>query len=122
MAFLFPSSSSAQKMKFFMKDFFSVFCKKLRIRSYFTKGVPKIIFYFFYAAIVLMSNILPLRCKDHCIKSVCIRSFSGVYFPAFGLNSVTYSVTYSVQMWENMDLKSLGGDIWYLIKTKRVRY
>ena len=23
----------------------------------------------------------------HCMKSVCIRSFSGRYFPAFGLNT-----------------------------------
>ena len=33
----------------------------------------------------------------HCVKSVPIRSYSGPYFPAFGLN------TYSVQMRENAD-------------------
>ena len=26
----------------------------------------------------------------HCVKSVCIRSFSGPYFPAFGLNTERY--------------------------------
>ena len=25
--------------------------------------------------------------SNHCEKSVCIRSFSGLYFPAFGLKS-----------------------------------
>ena len=28
----------------------------------------------------------------HCVKSVLIRSFSGPYFPAFGLNTKRYSV------------------------------
>ena len=28
----------------------------------------------------------------HCIKSVCIRSYSGPYFPPFRLNTVRYSV------------------------------
>ena len=28
----------------------------------------------------------------HCVKSVCIRSFSDPYFPAFGLNMERYSV------------------------------
>ena len=27
----------------------------------------------------------------HCVKTVCIRSFSGVYFPAFGLNTERHS-------------------------------
>ena len=29
----------------------------------------------------------------HCVKSVRIRSFSGTYFPAFGLNTGTYSIS-----------------------------
>ena len=28
----------------------------------------------------------------HCLESACIRSFSGHYFPAFGLNTETYRV------------------------------
>ena len=38
--------------------------------------------------------------------------FSGPYFPAFGLNTVRYSVPYSVRMRENMDQKKLR--IWTL--------
>ena len=35
----------------------------------------------------------------HCVKSVRSRSFSGPYFPAFGLNSEIYP--YSVRVQEN---------------------
>ena len=28
--------------------------------------------------------------KTHCLKSVCIRSYSGPHFPAFGLNTSRY--------------------------------
>ena len=31
--------------------------------------------------------------KNHCMKSVQIRSFSGPYFPVFGLNTETYGVS-----------------------------
>ena len=30
--------------------------------------------------------------SDHCVKSVRIRSFSGLYFPTFGLNTERYFV------------------------------
>ena len=33
----------------------------------------------------------------HCIKSVRIRSFSGTYFPAFGLNTERYEVSLCIQ-------------------------
>ena len=39
----------------------------------------------------------------HCVKSVFILSFSGPYFPAFGLNTKRY---YSVGMCENVDQKN----------------
>ena len=40
----------------------------------------------------------------HCVKSVRIRSYSGPYFPAFGLNKETHSVSpYSIRMLENTD-------------------
>ena len=45
----------------------------------------------------------------HCVKSVCIRSFSDPYFPTFGLNTERYSVSicrYSVRMMENTDQKN----------------
>ena len=33
----------------------------------------------------------------HCVKSVRIRSFSGPYFLAFGLNTERYSVSFRIQ-------------------------
>ena len=33
----------------------------------------------------------------HCVKSVCIRSFSGTYFPASGLNTGRSSVSLRIQ-------------------------
>ena len=48
-------------------------------------------------------------CLLHCVKSVRIRSYSGPYFPTFGLNTERYGVSlrsispYSVQMLENAD-------------------
>ena len=46
--------------------------------------------------------------KYHCVKSVRIRSFSGPYFPAFGLNMDRYRVSLqnSVRMRENTDRKN----------------
>ena len=32
-------------------------------------------------------------CGSHCVKSVCIRSYSGPHFPAFRLNTERYSVS-----------------------------
>ena len=35
--------------------------------------------------------------KTHCVKNFRIRSYSGPYFPAFGLNTETYSVFLRIQ-------------------------
>ena len=35
--------------------------------------------------------------NNHCVKSVRIRSYSGPYFPAFGLNMERYSVSLHIQ-------------------------
>ena len=35
--------------------------------------------------------------KIHCVESVRIRSYSGPYFPAFGLNTERYSVSLRIQ-------------------------
>ena len=35
--------------------------------------------------------------KIHCVKSVCIRSYSGPYFPAFGVNTERYGVSLRIQ-------------------------
>ena len=34
---------------------------------------------------------------NHCLKNVRIRSFSGPYFPAFGLNMERFSVSLRIQ-------------------------
>ena len=36
-------------------------------------------------------------CFVHCVKSVRIRSFSGPYFPAFGLSTERYSASLRIQ-------------------------
>ena len=35
--------------------------------------------------------------NHYCVKSVCIRSYSGPYFPAFGLNTEKYRVALRIQ-------------------------
>ena len=42
----------------------------------------------------------------HCVKSVQLRSFSGPYFPVFGLNTETSKSPYSVRIQENTDQKN----------------
>ena len=39
------------------------------------------------------NNLIRKPINIHCVKSVRIRSFSGPYFPAFGLNTERYSVS-----------------------------
>ena len=31
--------------------------------------------------------------NEHCVKGVCIRSYSGTHFPSFGLNTERYFVS-----------------------------
>ena len=38
-----------------------------------------------------------LLSSTHCVKCVPIRSFSGPYFPAFGLNTERYGISFRVQ-------------------------
>ena len=33
----------------------------------------------------------------HCVKSVCIRGYSGPYFPAFGLNTERFRISLRIQ-------------------------
>ena len=46
----------------------------------------------------------------HCVKNVPIQSFSGPYFPAFGLIS-----PHSFQVWENTDQKNLEYEDFYAV-------
>ena len=41
----------------------------------------------------LRKHSIYLHCREHCVKSVRIRSYSGPYFPAFRLNTERYSVS-----------------------------
>ena len=34
----------------------------------------------------------------HCVKSVLIRGYSGLHFPAFGLNTERYGVSFRIQL------------------------
>ena len=57
-----------------------------------------------YYIICLQNRILVL---ENCVKSVCIRSFTGPYFPTLGLNTEKYGVPpYSVRIRENTDQKN----------------
>ena len=44
-----------------------------------------------------MEQRLLFSSKCHCIKSVHVRSYSGPYFPAFGLNKENYAVSLHIQ-------------------------
>ena len=45
----------------------------------------------------IVHNTSACLCLCHCISSVHIRSFSGLYFPAFGQNTEIYSVNIRIQ-------------------------
>ena len=45
----------------------------------------------------MTSSITYTQRQYYCVKSVRIRSYSGVYFPAFGLTTERYSVSLSIQ-------------------------
>ena len=53
----------------------------------------------------------------HCVKCVHIRSFSGPYFPAFGLHTKRYEVSlpYSVQMQEYTTRKTPNTDTFHAV-------
>ena len=51
-----------------------------------------------YYAFVFKTLWRPILLKVlHCVKSVCIRNFSGPYFPVFGLNTEKYEVSLRIQ-------------------------
>ena len=53
----------------------------------------------------------------HCVKSVRIRSFSGLYFPVFGLNTERYSVSLRIQpeFWKIRTTKTPNIDIFHAV-------
>ena len=63
-----------------------------------------------------------MRKHSHCVKSVRIRSYSGPYFPAFGLNAERSP--YSVQMQEKTDQNNseyghFSRSIWFYVVFRR---
>ena len=44
-----------------------------------------------------IKQVYPLTRAKHCVKSVQIRSYSGPYFPTFGLNTERYSLSLRIQ-------------------------
>ena len=71
-------------------------CKTSLIARFFSLCLLKIINYcrFFQ---LHFSNSLIFHVEAHCVKSVHIRSYSGLYFPAFGLNTDRYGVSLRIQ-------------------------
>ena len=47
--------------------------------------------------LVIVIVIAVMLIYEHFVKSVCIRSYSGPHFPAFGLNTKRYSVFLRIQ-------------------------
>ena len=44
-----------------------------------------------------LSSIVVVLSENHCMKSVRIRSYSGPYFPVFGMNTERYGVSLRIQ-------------------------
>ena len=61
-----------------------------------------------FSRITNSSDRCSVCCGLHCVKSVCIRSFSGAYFAAFGLNREIYRVNFRIQWecWKKTDQKN----------------
>ena len=51
-------------------------------------------FYYFFS---VSHQFAGLHLLDHCVKSFHIRSYSGSYFPAFGLKRERYVVSHRIQ-------------------------
>ena len=60
---------------------------------------------------------LSVHNHNHCVKSVGIRSFSGPYFPAFGLNMERYGVSVHIQAecWKIWTRKSPNTDSFHAV-------
>ena len=61
---------------------------------------------------------MAILCK-HCVKSVCIRSYSGPHFPTFGMNTERYGVSLRIQSeYGKMRTRMTPNmDIFYAVKT-----
>ena len=64
---------------------------------------------------MLLTYLFLLSHEVHCVKSVCIRSLSGLFFLAFGLNTERCISPYSVQMRENTDEEISNMDTFHVL-------
>ena len=53
----------------------------------------------------------------HCVKNVLIRSYSGPYFPAFGLNTERYGVSLGIQSECGENLNQYNSEYGQLLRT-----
>ena len=70
--------------------------------------------FIFCAVTALWEKFWARYCTVHCVKSTRIRSFSGLHFPSFGLNTESIS-PYSVRIWENTDQKTPNMDTFHAV-------
>ena len=50
-----------------------------------------------YYAFQIGNRNTSFQSRDHCLKSVRIRGYSGPHFPAFGLNTDRYGISFRIQ-------------------------
>ena len=48
--------------------------------------------------VITFSHAAIKHCRNHCVKSVRVRSLSGLYFPAFGLNAGRCGLSLCIQL------------------------
>ena len=58
----------------------------------------------------------------HCVKSVCIRSYSGLHFPAFGLDTERYGVSLRIhsECGKMRTRKAPNKDTFHIVKGLKV--
>ena len=70
---------------------------RVTFRLYITPKSVKMHIIFLHLDKILAKILPPPKLNTHCVKSVCIRSYFGPYFPAFGLNTNRYSLSLRIQ-------------------------
>ena len=94
-----------KKITYFLKNYvaslFTFFEKVFAICKFFTARCLDVRFWDLLCFICLKFSpqywYLFLRREKHCVKRICIRSYSGPYFPAFGLNTERNGVSLRIQ-------------------------
>ena len=60
--------------------------------------------------------------NEHCVKSVRILSYSSLYFPAFGLNTKTYGISFRIQSecWKIRTRITRNTDTFHAVEIKEI--